>query len=76
MLRFTIYGCINLLVWDVLLPALHLIGNAPPKEDILTCLMGFKNVVYYCEINVKSSLQGNALSQYGRIQLGLYCVVS
>lgn len=52
-LRFTIYGCINLLLWDVLLAALHLICNTPPKEDNLTGQMWFLNVVYYCEMNGK-----------------------
>lgn len=52
-MRFTIYGCINLLLWDVLLAALHLICNTPPKEDNLTGQMWFLNVVYYCEMNGK-----------------------
>lgn len=36
-----IYGCINLSVWDVLPVALHLICDAPPKEDNLNCPIRF-----------------------------------
>lgn len=49
-LHFTINGCINLLMWDVIFAALHHICNASPKEDNLTCLIWFYSVVYYCKI--------------------------